>query len=122
MCIRDRNKSGLTEPAAANAAAEQLNYGPVVNRFQKRYYKTVRKENAVQIFHNPLMYHRRRAVPGCYCPNGTILLIGHFVQRRNIYPFDFAGTAQILLTAPALSLIHISVCTGFSAQSGCFFP
>ena len=56
---RPVNKTGLAKPAAADAAAEQLDNRPVMNRFQKRHHKVIREKDAVNILYHSFVHDRR---------------------------------------------------------------
>ncbi len=93
------NHPGLAEPAAAHAAAEQLQRDAVVYGLDQRHDRLLRDKTAVHIQHHGAAHRRlRRDARNC----GAVIL--HRIQRRDIRALDGGRAAQKFLSGHALPL------------------
>jgi hypothetical protein len=93
----------LAEPAAAHAAAEQLDHRPVVHDVQKRHDEALRIKHTVKVGNHALFHHGGRAFACRDRLNRPVVTIRYRVEGRHVQSFDARGPAEQFLLVPALA-------------------
>ena len=96
--------SSLAKTAAANAAPEDLQIHPILHHLSGRNDGVNGERHRVQILHNPLGDSLRRTAACTDFGDGSVIMIGDIVKRRNVNPADPGSLLQKTLLAPPLQL------------------
>ena len=94
-------EASLTEAAAADAASEHLQIGAVMDDLRRGDDLLLRPVGPVHVLHDALGHALRRAVQRCDRRKCAVLVIGMFIERRDINALDSGNGPQEFRLAPA---------------------